>query len=250
MSMDSINMGGIAGAENAETYKGVMNDIASAVPGIDEAASFAEVIELIKTYNFSAVVFDTAPTGHTLRLLNLPNVIEKGLEKIVVLKEQFGGVISGVAAMMDPQASATMLQKMFEHLESMKKMIEKVNAQFKNADLTTFIAVCIPEFLSLYETERLCSELENFQININSLVINQVLFPDPGNGLILTRVDCHCKLCLARTRMQKKYLDMFTELYSNFHLVVTPLLEEEVRGTEKLNNFSQHLIKPYGALPK
>ena len=132
MSMDSFSIGGIVGAENAEAYKGMMSEIASAVPGIDEAASFAEVLSLIKSYNFSAVVFDTAPTGHTLRLLNLPNVIEKGLEKIVILKEKFGGMLSTVAALVDPQASHEILQKMFQYLEIMKKTIEKVNLQFKN----------------------------------------------------------------------------------------------------------------------
>ena len=132
MSMDSFSIGGIVGAENAEAYKGMMSEIASSVPGIDEAASFAEVLSLIKSYNFSAVVFDTAPTGHTLRLLNLPNVIEKGLEKIVVLKEKFGGMLSTVAALVDPQTSHDILQKMFQYLEIMKKTIEKVNLQFKN----------------------------------------------------------------------------------------------------------------------
>ena len=132
MSMDSINIGGIVGTENESTYKGIMAEIAAAVPGIDEAASFAEVIGLIKTYNFSAVVFDTAPTGHTLRLLNLPNVIEKGLEKLVVLKEKFGGMLTSVASMVDPATSHVMIQKMFDYLETMKKTIEKVNSQFKN----------------------------------------------------------------------------------------------------------------------
>lgn len=58
-----------------------------------------------------------------------------------------------------------------------------------------------------------------------------------------------CKLCAARSKMQKKYLDMFLELYSSYHIVIMPLLEEEVRGIEKLNAFSQNLLKPYG-IPK
>ena len=132
MSVESANITSFVGAENQEVYKGLMAEIASSVPGIDEAATFAEVLSLIKMYNFSAVVFDTAPTGHTLRLLNLPNVIEKGLEKIVVLKEKFGGMISTVASLVDPATSSALMQKTFESLETMKKTIEKVNLQFKN----------------------------------------------------------------------------------------------------------------------
>ncbi len=50
--------------------------------------------------------------------------------------------------------------------------------------------------------------------------------------------------------MQQKYLDMFAELYGGFHLVVTPLLEEEIRGAEKLREFSQFLVAPYPAPAK
>lgn len=114
----------------------------------------------------------------------------------------------------------------------MKDNSKLVNDHMKDNTKTTFIAVCIPEFLSMYETERLIQELAKFNIDIHNIVINQILFPED-----------ECKMCKARSKMQKKYLDQIVELYEDFHLVIMPLQDEEVRGPAKLKNFSQLLLK-------
>jgi arsenite-transporting ATPase len=120
------------GKENEAVYKNVMSELTLSVPGIDEAASFSEMLSEVKNYNFSSVVFDTAPTGHTLKLLSFPGAMEKGLEKLLALKEKFGGMLSTVASFVDPAASGEFFEKIFSGIERTKDSLEKVLVQFKN----------------------------------------------------------------------------------------------------------------------
>ncbi len=96
--------------------------------------------------------------------------------------------------------------------------------------------MCIAEFLSLYETERMIQELTGFQIDSHCIIVNQLLDPAKSND---------CEQCNARRKMQKKYLDQILELYEDFHIVRMPLLTHEIRGKDDLSEFSSMLIKPY-----
>ncbi|KAL6565922.1 ATPase get3a [Orobanche hederae] len=233
---------------------GFMSDLTNSIPGIDEAMSFAEMLKkhqkgtlgapkevfpcdlevtasspgssllqkcrvrLVQTMDYSVIVFDTAPTGHTLRLLQFPSTLEKGLAKMMSLKNKFGGLFSQMTRLFgvgDDFGEDDILGK----LEGMKDVIEQVNNQFKDPDLTTFVCVCIPEFLSLYETERLVQELTRFEIDTHNIIINQVIFDEEV---------VESKLLKARMQMQQKYLDQFYVLYDDFHITKLPLLPQEM----------------------
>ncbi|KAL2478814.1 P-loop containing nucleoside triphosphate hydrolase superfamily protein [Forsythia ovata] len=193
------------------------------------------MLKLVQTMDYSVILFDTAPTGHTLRLLQFPATLEKGLAKIMSLKSKFGGMLNQMTHLFgvsDEFAEDAILGR----LEGMKDVIEQVNKQFKDPDLTTFICVCIPEFLSLYETERLVQELTKFEIDTHNIIINQVIFDEEA---------VESKLLKARMRMQQKYLDQFYMLYDDFHITKLPLLPQEVCGVQALQEFSRHFISPY-----
>ncbi|OLN85634.1 ATPase GET3 [Colletotrichum chlorophyti] len=215
---------------------GMMQDLAFAIPGIDEAMSFAEVLKQVKSMSYETIIFDTAPTGHTLRFLSFPSVLEKALAKVSQLSTQYGPLLNGFLGSSGQLPNGQNLNDMMEKLETLRETISEVNTQFKDEAMTTFVCVCIPEFLSLYETERMIQELANYGIDTHSIVVNQLLFPKKGSN---------CDQCNARRKMQKKYLEQIEELYDEFNVVKMPLLVEEVRGKEKLERFSEMLITPY-----
>ncbi len=74
-------------------------------------------------------------------------------------------------------------------------------------NLTTFVCVCIPEFLSLYEAERLVQELAKCHIDIHSIIVNQVLFSTPRE------IPNSCRRCASRMRLQQKYIEQVRLLF-------------------------------------
>ncbi|KAL8852261.1 MAG: hypothetical protein Q9221_002863 [Calogaya cf. arnoldii] len=236
---DLLKEGG-EGAEQAMQEMGgvgsMMQDLAFSIPGVDEAMSFAEVLKQVKSLSYEVIIFDTAPTGHTLRFLQFPTVMEKALAKLSQLSTQFGPMLNSVIGARGGLPGGQQLDEVLAKMESLRETIGEVNTQFKNADMTTFVCVCIPEFLSLYETERMIQELTSYEIDTHAIVVNQLLFPKKSND---------CEQCNARRKMQKKYLEQIEELYDEFNVVKMPLLVEEVRGKEKLESFSEMLVHPY-----
>ncbi len=208
---------------------GFLNDILGSVPGIDEAIVFLDLLKMSKKLEAEVVIFDTAPTGHTLKMLSFPAVMEKALAKLMTFRDKINQVMS----MFTQGDTNTKIDQMFEKMKGLKEDTEKLKTIMTNPDLTTFVAVCIPEFLSVYETERLVQELTVQQIDIFNIVVNQIVFYDQEEN---------CKKCRSRYKMQHKYLKQISELYEDFHIVFMPLEDDEIRGIDKLKIYSKKLM--------
>lgn len=259
----------------------MLPELLSAFPGIDEAMGFAELMQSVQSMEYSTIVFDTAPTGHTLRLLSFPALLEKGLAKASEMRDQLGGVMHMASMMAGNEVDPDSLQN---RLDGLRAVTNSVRQTFSDPTKTTFVCVCIPEFLSVYETERLVQELARQNIDCSNIVVNQVLFPiededaaikmnpralDASEHLIeeiqklnltghtknlvdavTTRLAAYESNFFARRRMQQKYLSQVRDLYGyDFHVVCVPLQREEVRGIQGLKHFGKMLQTPR-ALPE
>jgi len=212
--------------------KKMMSDFAQTLPGVDEAVSFSEVMKLINDMQYSCVIFDTAPTGHTLRLLNFPGTVESGIGKILGMFEGsngFGPMMNMVKSMLNVDLNADFIT---DKLGDILPTVRKMKSEFEDPNLTTFICVCIAEFLSLYETERLIQELAKINIDSRNIVVNRLVPCENAHN---------CKTCKAQTSLQQKYLEQIEDLYCDFHITKVPLFETEVRGIGRIHTLCNKL---------
>jgi arsenite-activated ATPase (arsA) len=189
------------------------------VPGADEVA----VLDLFAEYNdhdnWEVVVFDTAPTGHTLRLLQLPDVMNTTLGRVLALRDQFSSVTSTVGSLLgrgDDSPSYSDQADQLEHLT------EEVGERLRDDDRTTFRAVTLAERMSLEETDRLLAELESNEITVDGVLVNKLL-QDASED---------CPTCWPRYQEQLKLL---AEARDRFDLPVreVPLVADQ-RGLDRV----------------
>jgi len=91
-----LEMEGLGGGGAADMLK----DLSASIPGIDETMAFAEVMKLVNTLDYETIVFDTAPTGHTLRLMAIPATLDKALSKLQQLQSGLGPLLGSLTSMM------------------------------------------------------------------------------------------------------------------------------------------------------
>ncbi|SBS81214.1 arsenical pump-driving ATPase, putative [Plasmodium ovale] len=247
-----------------EFLDNIIPELLQSFPGIDEALCFAELMQSIKNMEYSVIVFDTAPTGHTLRLLAFPELLKKALGYIINLREKLKGTLNMLKNLTNNEMELDGLYDKINHLNAMSISIQ---ANFQNPLKTTFVCVCIPEFLSVYETERLIQELTKKNISCYNIVVNQVVFPLDSQHVDLTNCEMILKqikdqniqnvfnslisktkeledVYISRRKLQSKYLTQIKNLYGNdFHIVCMPQLKSEIRGLENISSFSEMLLQ-------
>ncbi|EGA89308.1 arsenic transporting ATPase [Planococcus donghaensis MPA1U2] len=201
-------------------------DTAKASPGADEAALFDKLIHIIleERQNFDKLVFDTAPTGHTIRLLTLPELmgvwIDGLLEKRRKTNENYSQLLNDGEPREDP---------IYDVLRERQERFSKARDLLLNEKETGFIFVLNPERLPILETKKALDLLHNYHLHVKTLIINKVL-PDEADGEFL----------MERKKHEKKYMQQIEDTFSTQKLVYVPLFSQDIISKKQLELFSDY----------
>ena len=206
------------------------------MPGADEAAAMRQLLEYLDDPRFDRVVVDTAPTGHTLRLLELPEIMDSMLGRVLTLRQRFSGMMEGLKGMFgggsdDDTAEAD--------LEALRARIERLRGVLQDPDRTDFRVVMIPEEMSVVESERLIARLDAFDIPVHTVVVNRVMervsdVADVAPEWVVEPSPETCEFCARRWDVQQAALRQATDLFRGRDVKRVPLLANEVRGEAAL----------------
>ncbi len=145
------------------------------LPGMDEMVSLQKIIDFMESSDYELYIVDTAPTGHTLRLLLLPELLDNWIKFFATLRWKYQVVARAFGGKQIEKADAFLL--------NMKKSVKHVKALLLNAEKTEFVAVTIPERSATSETGDLLRTLERMGIPSRHLIINNVVPQEaPGSA--------------------------------------------------------------------
>jgi len=193
------------------------------IPGMDEVMGFKTMVDLVDEASFDKYVVDTAPTGHALRLLTSPRLLDDWVMLMAKMRWKYRYVVETFAGRYSPDEGD-------DFLLTMKRTVKRIESLLRDQNRCEFIAVTIPEDMAILETERLINSLGKYGIKVRQLVINNVL---ESNS---------CKFCREKRKEQDKYINQIRMKFNGLKTTVIPSQPREIKGIEALANFKEHLF--------
>lgn len=193
------------------------------IPGMDEVMGFKTMVDLIDEAAFDKYVVDTAPTGHALRLLASPQLLDEWIKVMAKMRWKYRYVAETFGGKYNPDEGDDLLL-------AMKRMVKKIEDLLRDPSRSEFIAVTIPEDMAILETERLINSLSRYGIKVRQLVVNNVL---ESSG---------CEFCRERRRNQNKYIDQIMKKFGELRTIIVSSQPQEVEGMGALADFKKLLF--------
>lgn len=194
---------------------------ALSLPGMDEFMAALELARLVHTGAYDLLILDTAPTGHTLRLLGLPTLMEQWIHTWDCMLAKHRYMLQHLGRWHPDEADA-FLQQMRQDTALLRNVLSDQVA-------TEFVPVTIPEAMSVDETVRLVGQLKEWGVRVRSVVVNRIEPPS------------QCPYCEARYTAQLPYLSQLAERFPEQQMFHVPLMRGEVRGQAGLRLFAEAL---------
>lgn len=202
-------------------------DYVGTAPGIEEEYMLYFIKELTGKGDYDLVVWDTAPAGHTLRLLHLPHLF---LDHMEAATRVYMNMYSFLERLKDSVRLKSSKKSLLKTIEGWKELSRGIIEFLRDGKTTRYILVTIPEALGVRLTERVMGELRENGLFVNDLIINH----------IVENADCdfHAK----RRTMQEKYIRFLEEAYGQMNIVKLYLSPDEIKGIQKIREVSQRLF--------
>ena len=193
------------------------------IPGLDEIMGLKKITDFMESKEYQLYIVDTAPTGHTLRLLTLPELLDNWIKFLASLRWKYHLMVKRFAG-------KERIEKADQFLLAMKKTVKRVRSLLEDTQRTEFVVVTIPEAMGVRETEDLIADLQKFNIPSSQIIINNIF---PKNA---------CQFCQSKRKEQEKYIKEIESLFQNFSINEVPLQAEEIRGLKKLQQLTKVLF--------
>ncbi len=194
------------------------------IPGLDEVMSLKKITDFMENAEYQIYIVDTAPTGHTLRLLMLPELLDNWIKFLTNLRWKYHTMVRQFSG-------KGCNEKADQFLLEMKKTVKRVKALLRDPTKTDFVVVTIAEKMATSETEDLLRGLEQMRIPSCHIIVNN-LFPQEKSDFTAMR-----------RQNQEKYLREIKEKFRT-HIITEVILQPtEIQGIDGLQRLGAQLFE-------
>jgi arsenite-transporting ATPase len=186
-------------------------------PGLDEVMALTRVMEFLARHDYDVFILDAAPTGHLIRLLEMPELIDEWLKVFFGLFLKYKQIFR--------------LPKVSQRLVEMSKELKCLQRLLRDPARSALYAVTILTEMALQETKDLAAACERMGVTMPVLFLN------------LATPASECPLCSALYRRESLVGDKFQQLFSSQHTVLV-YRQGEPRGLQPLGELGQSLYRP------
>jgi len=202
----------------------IENFFSLSIPGLDEVMAVIKIADILKEKRFDLIILDTAPTGHTIRLLGLPGQMKKWVEVMDLMQSKHRFLARHFTGRYKKDDAD-------EFLRMINKDVDRVGRLLKDRISTEFIPVIKPEALAIEETGRLLAVLKEYKISARSILINQIK---------ASRNEC--PFCSKEEKEQKKELGIIRQKFASLELHQIPAFPHQIKGADRLMEYARVLL--------